>query len=369
VRARIAVFVAVVQSILFLGHAAIYETWIDLWGAPRASVLLWLWVALAVLSVSFVAASILAFRWSNPFVRTFYRITAGWLGFLNFFLCGSCLSWIAYELACAVGWRTRGRPIVVTFFVLAVLVSVYGIFNAARIRVKRIAVELANLPESWRGRTAALVSDTHLGHVRNCGFSRRIVRMLSAVGPDIVFIAGDLYDGTRADLNRLAEPWSRLSAPLGTYFVAGNHEEFSDPAKYIDAVRGARIRVLNNEKVIVDGMQLVGVDYRASRRPRHFESILRDAALDPNRASILLSHAPHQLPIAERAGVSLQLSGHTHRGQMIPFRWVVERIFGPYAYGLHRFGQMIVYTSSGAGTWGPPLRVGTDPEMVLIRFE
>jgi uncharacterized protein len=160
-----------------------------------------------------------------------------------------------------------------------------------------------------------------------------------------------------------------LNAPLGAYFVAGNHEEFTDPAKYLDAVRGAGIRVLHNEKVIIDGMQFVGVDYRASARPRRFESILRDAALDSNRASILLSHAPHQLEVAERAGVSLQLSGHTHRGQMIPFRWMVERIFGPYAYGLHRFGKMMVYTSCGAGTWGPPLRVGTDPEIVLIVFD
>ena len=93
----------------------------------------------------------------------------------------------------------------------------------------RVTIKLANLPDSWRGRTAALVSDTHLGHVRNRRFLRRIVALLTRLRPDVVFIAGDVYDGTRADADRLAEPWSRLSAPLGAYFVGGNHEEFTSP--------------------------------------------------------------------------------------------------------------------------------------------
>jgi predicted MPP superfamily phosphohydrolase len=91
--------------------------------------------------------------------------------------------------------------------------------------------------------------------------------------------------------------------------------------------------------------------------------------VDRNRASVLLSHAPHELAIAEKAGISLQLSGHTHGGQIFPFTWFTERIFGKYTYGLERFGDLMVYTSSGAGTWGPPMRVGTRPEIVLIQFE
>ena len=95
---------------------------------------------------------------------------------------------------------------------------------------------------------------------------------------------------------------------------------------------------------------------------------LERAEIDRNQASILLSHSPRALPIAEDAGISLQLSGHTHRGQIFPFTWFTRRIFGEYTYGLKRFGELMVYTSSGAGTWGPPLRVGTQPEIVLIQF-
>jgi predicted MPP superfamily phosphohydrolase len=234
--------------------------------------------------------------------------------------------------------------------------------------VKRITVKLPHTPQSWRGRVAALVSDTHLGHVRTYGFSRRIVTLLERLGPDTVFIAGDLYDGTKADLDRLVAPWKDLSTPFGAYFVTGNHEEFSDPAKYLHAVKHSGICVLNNEKVTIDGLQIIGVQYRDSGDGERFRSILRRAALDRGRASILLTHAPHGLAIAEGEGISLQLSGHTHGGQLFPFTWIASRLYGPYAYGLKRFGNMAVYTSSGAGTWGPPLRVGTQPEIVLIRF-
>jgi uncharacterized protein len=369
VRLRIAVFVAIIQSILFLAHVVIYETWIYLWAAPSGSSLLAVRAVLFLLSLTFVSASLLAFRFSNPLVRAFYRLAAAWAGLLNFLFFGACLSWLFYGLALLIGWRSSGPFIVGAFLDLAVIASAYGLVNAGRIRTKRVRLELANLPDSWHGRVAALVSDTHLGHVRNYGFSRKVATMLAAQRPDVVFIVGDFYDGTRAELTRLAQPWSRFPAALGVYFVAGNHEEFSDPAKYLDALRGVGVRVLENETVTVEGMQIVGVDYRSSVSPERFASVLSGAGVDPKRPSILLSHAPHNLEVGEHAGISLQLSGHTHRGQMIPYSWIVDRIFGKYAYGLHHFGKMLVYTSCGAGTWGPPLRVGTNPEIVLIRFE
>ncbi len=326
-------------------------------------------ITFGILSISFVVSSFLAFRFSNAFVRIFYWFAAIWLGVLNFLLWGACLAWVSYGVARLAGWRASGRPIAIVFLLAAVLVSTYGIINAARVRVRRLVVKLPNLPESWKGKRAGMVSDLHLGHVRNHRFSRKIATMLAREKPEIVFITGDFYDGTRADLQHLAEPWASLAAPLGTYFVAGNHEEFRRDAHYLEAIESARIRVLNNEKVIADGIQVVGLNHHSTANPRRFESILRQLAPDRNCASILLSHSPHLLEVAERAGISLQLSGHTHRGQMLPWRWVVERIFGPYAYGLHAFGSMMVYTSSGAGTWGPPMRVGTKCEIVLMQFE
>jgi predicted MPP superfamily phosphohydrolase len=126
---------------------------------------------------------------------------------------------------------------------------------------------------------------------------------------------------------------------------------------------------LDNEKVVVEGMQILGVPYGESTYPIRLRTTLETLHLDPAQASILLSHAPSRLPIAEQAGVCLQLSGHTHGGQLFPFTWFTRRAFGKFTYGLQRYGSLQVYTSSGAGTWGPPMRIGTHPEVVLLRFE
>src|SRR5208282_1572192 len=326
-------------------------------------------VAFAILSVTFLTASLLARSYSHPLVRLYYKASAVWLGFFSFAFLASCASWILYGVATLLRLHWQPQHIAFVIFGLAILASVYGLLNSALTRVTRVSVKLPNLPAAWRGRVAALVTDTHLGHVRGYGFLKHIVAMLSRFGPDIILIGGDMYDGTAVDARRLAEPLEKLSPPFGTYFVSGNHEEFGDQAKYLDAIRDSGVRVLNNEKVVVDSLQLVGVHHRDSVHPERFRAILREADLDPASASILLTHSPNHLPIAAEEKIGLQLSGHTHAGQFFPFTWFTSRIYGRFVYGLKRLGSLLVYTSCGAGTWGPPMRVGTSPEIVLISFE
>ena len=213
------------------------------------------------------------------------------------------------------------------------------------------------------------MSDLHLGNYRGPRFARRMVKMANRLNPDVVFIAGDLYDGTPGDLARLAEPLSALKPPLGSFFVEGNHEEFSDSAKYLKAVAAAGVRVLVNELVVVDGLQILGVTYRDATHGEHFRKILRSTGFDRARPSILLEHAPDRIAVSAEEGISLQLSGHTHHGQFWPWTLAAARMYGKYVYGLQRIGEMQIYTSCGAGTWGPPLRVGNRPEIVAIRFE
>jgi hypothetical protein len=361
--------VSIIQAFLFLVHIAIYATWTFFWGATDSARAMELRIALAILSVSFVSASLLAHRYFNPLVRTVYTAASVWLGLVSFFFLAACASWIVYGVPLLFGLHVEKHALAAVCFGLGLLAGISAIVNAAWTRVVRVTVKLPNLPAAWRGRTAAVVSDLHLGHVRNTGFLRRIVRKLSQLRPHVLFIPGDMFDGTEANLAQLAKPWAEFSAPLGSYFITGNHEQFTSPRKYLDAVRQAGIRVLENEKIVVDGLQIVGVHDRDSGNVERFRSILRQAALDRNVASILLVHNPHHLPVAEEAGVSLQLSGHTHRGQYFPFTAIVSRMYGKFAYGLHRFGELAVYTSCGVGTWGPPMRLGSNPEIVLIRFE
>jgi hypothetical protein len=326
-------------------------------------------ITMGVLSVSFLAASLLAFRYTNPVVRAFYRIAAVWLGFVSFLFFAACASWAVFGVARLAGMNVNFHGIVEALFGAAVLSGLFGLFNASWTRVRRITIRLENLPEVWRGRTAALISDLHLGHVRNGSFLRRIVARVMRERPDAVFVAGDLYDGTAIDAAQAAEPLRGLRAPQGAYFVVGNHEQFGDDSKYVHAVSNTGVRVLHNEKIEAEDLQIVGVPYNHATQDEHFRSVLRHIGVDRNRASILLTHAPDRPHVAEAEGISLQVSGHTHVGQFFPWTWMARRIYRQFAYGLSRIGKMLVYTSSGAGTWGPPLRLGSSPEIVLFHFE
>jgi len=368
VRKRLIGFIAVIQSLLWLTHLFVYETWTFPAGSDIPGAF-WIKLFLGSLSVSFVAASLLAFRYTNATVRVFYRAAAVWLGLVTFLFLAAVSSWVTFGVARAVGLETNFHRIVECLFGAAVVAGLYGVFNASWTRVTRTTVRLANLPVSWRGRRAALISDLHLGHVRNGSFLRRMVAKILREEPDTIFIAGDLYDGTAIDARQAAEPLKELVAPHGVYFVAGNHEQFGDDSKYLHAIAAAGVRVLSNEKVEVDGLQIIGVPYRNATQKGHLASALHGIQLDRDRPSILLTHAPDHPEIAEAAGVSLQLSGHTHLGQFVPWTWIARRIYRQFAYGLSRIGKMQIFTSSGAGTWGPPLRLGSNPEIVMLEFE
>jgi uncharacterized protein len=368
-RKRLIIFIAIFQSFLWLIHLSLYETWTFSPVGNDAPGTLWIELVVGCLSVSFVAASLLAYRYNNPPLRAFYRAAAVWAGMLTFLVVAAACSWIIFGVARLAGIDVNFHRIVELLFGAAVVAGLYGVFNASRTRITRMTVKLANLPAAWRGRRAALISDLHLGHVRNGNFLRRMVAKILKEKPDAIFIAGDLYDGTAIDAGQAAEPLNKLVAPQGVYFVAGNHEQFGDDSKYLRAVSAAGVRVLSNEKVEVDGLQIVGVPYRHATHGGHFASVLHGIALDQARVSILLTHAPDHPEVAEAAGISLQLSGHTHLGQFIPWSWIARRIYQQFVYGLSRIGNMQVFTSSGAGTWGPPLRLGSNPEIVVLEFQ
>lgn len=361
--------IAVIQTILFAAHLFLYETWTfssqnqpRFWALPAKLVL-------GILSVSFIAASVLAFRYTNAAVRALYKVSAVWLGLLSFLFLGAVACWIIFGIGSLAGFPVHFHELAQILFGISALLGILGVFNASWTRITRATVRLANLPAAWRGRTAALISDLHLGHVRNGSFLRRLVAAILREEPDAIFIAGDLYDGTAIDAQRAAEPLKQLAAPRGVYFVAGNHEQFRDDTKYLNAVAAAGVRVLTNEKVEVDGLQIIGVPYGHATQRSRFAAILHAIGVDRDRPSILLTHAPDYPEISEAAGVSLQLSGHTHLGQFVPWNWLARRVYRQFVYGLSRIGNMQIFTSSGAGTWGPPLRLGSNPEIVMLEFQ
>lgn len=361
--------ISIIQFLLLLAHWFIFSTWISFWPGLAFSARHDLRVSMLVLAFSFVVASLLAFRFSNPAVRFVYWLAAVWMGFLNYFFWASLicrLLWFALRLA---HFPFSFRPhIAAVLYGAATLITLYGLINARILRIRSLTVTLPNLPASWRGRRAVVVSDLHLGSINGANFCRRVAAKANSLKPDIVFLCGDLFDGTKADVNLVLTPLRQLAPPLGIFFSTGNHEEFTDPAHYLEAISSARIRVLHDELVNVDRMQVAGVFYHSSSSPLRIKAALDGMNLDRTRPSILLNHAPTRLPTVEQAGFTLQLSGHTHGGQFLPFTWITRSIYGLFTTGLHSFGSLQVYTSTGAGAWGPPIRVGTNPEVVLITF-
>ncbi len=361
--------IVILQSILWLADWLIYATWTALEPmSPQASRVLG--VVLFLLSIGFTISAILTLRFANGFVGFLYRVSASWLGVLNYLTWAACATWLAEWLMRLAGLNTAAarQDLGLAVFGVATAVSLYGFVNARLIRERRVTVTLQNLPEAWRGRRALLISDIHLGNVNGPGFARRIARIARRLNPAVVFLAGDVYDGARVDPDWLVEPLAAVQPPLGVYFCGGNHEDIGNALAYEEALRCAGVEVLHDARVDLEGLQVVGASYATASHPLRLRAFLERLRLQEGGPSILLNHVPHSLAIAERSGVDLQLSGHTHGGQLFPFTWFTRRIFRQFTHGLDRLGTLQVLTSCGVGTWGPPMRVGTAPEVVLITF-
>jgi len=323
---------------------------------------------LFLMTLAFITVTFISMSFSNFWLRLLYRVSAIWLGVLNVSFFAACLIWLISAAMATLSFHLNASHFSAVFFSGAFMVSLYGILNASRVRVTQLTVELENLPSGWNGSALALVTDMHLGNFRGTGFSRRVVAKLNHLHPQAILISGDLFDGTKGNLNAFVEPWKNINSQTVTYYVTGNHEEFGDRTKYLETVKRVGIRVLENEMVDDRGLQIIGVHDAEAEDPDHFRSILQGVGVDRNRASILLAHQPQNLSIVEEAGISLQVSGHTHGGQMWPWTLLALRVHGRFNHGLNRSGKLLVLTSYGAGTWGAPMRLGTHSEIILIRL-
>ncbi|HEY3754612.1 MAG TPA: metallophosphoesterase [Opitutaceae bacterium] len=350
-----------------LATIAVIFTWIRLVGARGSP---WIWGLLPIFATgAFVPAMLWGHTTRHPLLPTLTRLSAIAVGFLSFALVAAAVAWLVALVCRGVGRPSAVRPLAELVFALAGVVAAYGLANSVVPRTTRLRVALPHLPAAWGGRTVALISDIHLGNVRSAAFVRHLVRRLNRARPEAVFISGDMFDGTKIDLRSAASDWSGLKAPRGAYFVTGNHDERGMREAYCAALARTGIRILNNEMVELDGLQVVGIHDAEIHSPEIYRELLLKAKVSPDKTCLLLAHQPVNLDVPERAGIHLQLSGHTHGGQFWPWSLIARRVHGKFVYGLNRHRRMLIYTSSGAGTWGPPFRVGTRSEIVLLQLE
>jgi predicted MPP superfamily phosphohydrolase len=257
----------------------------------------------------------------------------------------------------------------------AVGITGYGVRTATGpLRVERVQVPLAKLPRRMDGLRIATVSDIHIGPLTGRARIEHIVETINRLDPDLVAVVGDLVDGTVAELGADAAPLRNLSARYGSFFVTGNHEYYSGAEEWIAEVDRLGLRVLQNERreIVTPGgvLDLAGVnDIAAETMPDtvgpDYAAALGDR--DPDRPVVLMAHQPVAVHEAAKYGVDLQLSGHTHGGQLYPFDYVVK-LEQPVVSGLATIDGTQVYVTNGAGFWGPPVRVGAPPEVTLVEL-
>ncbi len=260
--------------------------------------------------------------------------------------------------------------------VLGIAMTLLGFVNARRIaRVVSVDIPIVGLPPALHGFTIAQISDIHVGPTIKGNYLDAIVVAVNRIGADMVAVTGDLVDGSVAQLAPHVAPLARLVSRHGTFFVTGNHEYYSGAPAWIVELRRLGLTVLLNEHVVLrhDEACLVvaGVtDYGAHHYGEHHRSDPSAAiAGAPAHAGVrlLLAHQPRSAMAAASAGFDLQLSGHTHGGQFLPWNFLV-RLQQPFTAGLHRWRALWVYTSRGTGYWGPPKRLGAPSEITRLRL-
>ncbi|MEV8122931.1 metallophosphoesterase [Streptomyces sp. NPDC085944] len=242
----------------------------------------------------------------------------------------------------------------------------YGVLNGPS--VKRVTVPLAKLPRAAHGFRIAVVSDIHLGPVLGRGFAQKVVDTINSTQPDLIAVVGDLVDGSVKDLGPAAAPLARLEARHGAYFVTGNHEYFSGAEQWVAEVRRLGLLPLENARTELPHFDLAGVNDVAGEdegQGPDYDRALGDR--DRSRACVLLAHQPVQIHDAVDHGVDLQLSGHTHGGQLWPGN-LIAGAANPTLAGLERYGDTQLYVSRGAGAWGPPTRVGAPSDITVIEL-
>ncbi|MEU6499299.1 metallophosphoesterase [Streptomyces californicus] len=245
----------------------------------------------------------------------------------------------------------------------------YGTYGVLRgPSVQRITVPLAKLPRAAHGFRIAVVSDIHIGPILGRAHTRRIVDTINATSPDLVAVVGDLVDGSVADLGSAAEPLAALRARHGSYFVTGNHEYFSGAEQWVDHVRELGLVPLQNARVEIEGFDLAGVNDIAGETEGQGPDFVRALGdRDRGRAAVLMAHQPVVIHDAVEHGVDLQLSGHTHGGQLWPGNMLAE-LANPTVAGLERYGDTQLFVSRGAGAWGPPVRVGAPSDITVVEL-
>jgi len=389
---KIVLILAVILALTIGAHVLFYRAIIRLFVISSPGPKISLFVILLLLSLSFMASFFLLQWQENSLTSGFYIFSASWTAlFLNLLL-AALLSWIIIAAVWFAGTYPNTRLIGAACLALAVLFTGYGVWNAFDPRARKLEIEFETLPDQWKDKTIVQLSDVHLGHFYGRKYLKNLVQRVNSLNPELIFITGDLFDGMAKKVSHFAAGLNGFKANKGVYFITGNHENYIGLNRALNTLGKTRIRILQNEVIDVDGLHIIGISYPGVTgvdEIHGLEKLSRNSS--DNSARILLFHTPTNISLrggngldrhfstywvpdttyamAQNLGVDLQLSGHTHAGQIFPFGYLTRLIYKDFDYGLRQLDNFSIYTTSGVGTWGPPMRTGNSPEFLVITLK
>jgi hypothetical protein len=316
----------------------------------------WYYLLMLGLAAGFPLISFLERFVDGQITRIFYALSATWLGALFLLF----ISLLVYEVVRLVAKTDDKLGGLVVMLVVLVLVF-YGIVNAMFLRVNEVEVPIEGLKSPLN---IVQLSDIHLGTIHNSYYMNRVVSKVNAINPDMVLITGDFVDGSGKITDHSVAPLEGIKAK--TFFSLGNHEIYEGVDDVLKLMAATKVKTLRNEVVEYKGIQIVGVD-NPDREFQNKNSTLENIKINKSMPSVLMYHPPKGMDDAKAAGIDLQLSGHTHNGQIWPFNLFVLPFF-PKINGLYDLDGMYLYVSPGTGTWGPPMRIGSRSEITVLRL-
>lgn len=360
------IFFAVSIFVLFLGHIVVWLILIGLLPVALLADRALLGAIVFGLFLSTIISSYLIHKWDSVFTRWYYMFAGFWVGLLANFGVMSVIVLTIKVFSLFFPLPSLRILYQFIFFGGALLLSLYGLYKAWMPKVISYEVSIKDLPDSWDNKVVVQISDVHLGPVYRERFFGRLLKRVQALNPEAVFITGDLFDGMESDFSWLNHPFTKMSVPRGIYYSFGNHDLYLGFNRAMELLKGNPVVILDNKLVEKDGLQIIGINYSFNKDFDLEEAILEQVGYSKSKPSILLFHEPKNIALAKKAEIDLQLSGHTHNGQLFPFNYLAKLSYKGYGRGLFTEGDFSLIVNCGAGTWGPPMRTSGQSEISKI---
>ncbi len=356
---QFAIFLSVFSSIYFLLNWFVFSQIAVYLGIEKNTLY---WALLLFATFSFLIATLIENSMSNLLSKSIYFLASVWMGFLFIQSTIFLIAFIAHfinrhhlflsnPLGAFVGYVLLG---------LGISISLYALFNACRIKIKKITIQNKKIKHPLH---IAHLSDLHLGPIHKYAYLERIVKKVNELKADHVMITGDLIDGPGKLPDDLLEDLNKIKVPI--YYSVGNHELYIGIDHARRLIKNTKAHFLDNEMMHTKDMTVLGIEH--SEDNGILAKKLPAFSIDKNKFNVLLYHAPENLEDACKAGIDLMLSGHTHAGQIFPFNFLVKLRFRRI-YGLFEHNGTFLHITSGSGTWGPPMRLGSDCEITHIEI-